>query len=550
MVERTVQTPTVSENIVPASGDGDLLASLDHLRKLQSVTDAALANLGVDDLLNELLIRVREALETDTAAILLLDKSTNELVARAAKGIEEEVEQGVRIPVGRGFAGTIAATRQPVTIFDVDHSIVINPILSKKGIHSLLGVPLTVEGELVGVLHVGTLHPRHFTQEDTTLLQLVGDRIALAILAGLYERERTVSRMLQHSLLPETLPTPAGIRLAARYLPAKGGEIGGDWYDAFVLPSGALGIAIGDVVGRGLEAASAMARLRNALRAYAIESDSPGAVLARLDRLVQHLDHDEMATVLYGIVDPVGLTFRFASAGHIPPVLRQPEGSARVSGVTPSPPLGAGVGGTIEEFTERLRLGTAFVLCTDGLIERRSRSLDVGLSRLADAAKSNLPPDDLCDRIIGQLMEDQEGNDDVALVVVEMTPDDGDPWVTSVRAEPKQLAPLRRALQRWLSNRGVGPHLMYDVIAASGEAVANAIEHAYGPAGGVIRVAGERRKGELAVTVRDFGRWRPPRYPNRGRGLPMMQGFADWVEVSRSDHGTSVSLRWDLGKTA
>src|SRR5439155_23532843 len=157
-------------------------------------------------------------------------------------------------------------------------------------------------------LHVGTLHPRPFTADDTALLQQVGDRVALSIQAGLYERERAVARMLQRSMLPESLPSPPGMRLAARYLPARGGEIGGDWYDGFVLPTGSVGIAIGDVVGKGLDAASAMARFRNALRAYAIEYRSPADVVGRLDRLVQHLEHDEMATVLYGIVDPARLT--------------------------------------------------------------------------------------------------------------------------------------------------------------------------------------------------------------------------------------------------
>src|SRR5918992_4284910 len=193
------------------------LASVDQLRKLQRVTDAALAHLSVDDLLEELLIRVREALSADTAAILLLDKARGELVARAAKGLEEEVEQGVRIPLGRGVAGTVAASRKAVSIYDVDHSMVLNPILRQKGVRSLLGVPLVVQGETLGVLHVGTLHYRRFTPEDESLLQLVGDRVALAINAGLYERERAVATMLQRAFLPEELPTRPGISLCGRY---------------------------------------------------------------------------------------------------------------------------------------------------------------------------------------------------------------------------------------------------------------------------------------------------------------------------------------------
>src|SRR5581483_9191025 len=147
----------------PTSGNLSPDAALDQLRRVQSVTDAALAHLAVEDLLDELLVRVREALDSDTAAILLLNETGTELVARAAKGIEEEVEQGVHIPVGKGFAGRIAAEQRPVIIKDVDQGNVMNPILRDKGIRSLLGVPLVVQGKTIGVLHVGTLYPRDFT---------------------------------------------------------------------------------------------------------------------------------------------------------------------------------------------------------------------------------------------------------------------------------------------------------------------------------------------------------------------------------------------------
>src|SRR5262245_31211463 len=147
----------------------------------QRVTGAALAYLPVEELLSELLIRIREILRADTAAILLLNNEGDTLIARAAKGIEEEVEQGVRIPVGKGFAGRIAAERHPIFLPDVQHADVLNPILREKGIRSLLGVPLIVEGRVTGVLHVGTLTPREFTVADIDLLRSAADRPAMAI---------------------------------------------------------------------------------------------------------------------------------------------------------------------------------------------------------------------------------------------------------------------------------------------------------------------------------------------------------------------------------
>jgi signal transduction histidine kinase len=152
-----------------------------RLERLEAVTDAALAYLELDELLAELLVRTRELLETDTAAVLLLDEAENELVARSAVGLEEEVARGIRIPVGAGFAGRVAAERHPIVLDDVDHADVINPILREKGIKSLLGVPLILSDTVLGVIHVGTLEPRLFTPGDQELLQLVASRAALAI---------------------------------------------------------------------------------------------------------------------------------------------------------------------------------------------------------------------------------------------------------------------------------------------------------------------------------------------------------------------------------
>ena len=174
----------------------------DRLRRLEVVTDAGLAQLDVDELLDELLERARDLLAVDTAAVLLLNSSAQYLVATAARGIEEEVRQGVRIPLGKGFAGRIAAEKRAVFLERVDHTNVLNPILRDKGIRSLLGVPLLVGGTVLGVLHVGTLSPRQFSADDTALLQLVADRIALAVHARTTQVERTAAAALQRSLLP------------------------------------------------------------------------------------------------------------------------------------------------------------------------------------------------------------------------------------------------------------------------------------------------------------------------------------------------------------
>ena len=181
---------------------------VERLWRIQLVTDAALTHLDLNDLLAELLVRIRDVLGADTAAVLLRDELRNELVARAAVGLEEEVERGVRIPIGGGFACRIAAERRPIVLDDVDHADVLNPILREKGIKSLAGVPLVFGNEVLGVLHVGTLTPREFTKDDVELLEVVADRVAVAIEhARLFEAERRGRTRLEqvHSVMETTL---------------------------------------------------------------------------------------------------------------------------------------------------------------------------------------------------------------------------------------------------------------------------------------------------------------------------------------------------------
>src|SRR4029077_4060627 len=175
-----------------------------------------LSHLAADDLLTALLRRVREILNADTAAVLLLDSSGRQLIAAAASALGEGVSQGVRIPVGRGFAGRIAAERRPVILDHVDHGKVLNPILYEKGLRSLAGVPLLVHGTVLGVLHVGTVHNRVFTPDDAALLQLAADRAATAVQSLQSREDHAAAIALQRSLVPSALPAARGVEVAAR----------------------------------------------------------------------------------------------------------------------------------------------------------------------------------------------------------------------------------------------------------------------------------------------------------------------------------------------
>jgi len=402
----------------PPPGGGD------KLRDIQSITDAALSYLGADDLLTELLGRVKQILDADTAAVLLLDRSSRYLIATAASGLEAEVAQGVRIPVGWGFAGRIAAEARPVILDHVDHTSVVNPILLEKGIQSLIGVPLLVNGTVIGVLHVGSVHDRVFTTSDAVLLQLAADRAALAVQSVRSREDRAAVAAIQRSLLPSAPPTVMGAEIAARYVPGDG-NVGGDWYDVFTLSSGELCVVIGDVAGSGLDAAIIMGRMRSALRAYALETRDPAEVLRRLDHKMQHFETDIMATVSYAVLDPATGKLRISAAGHFPPVVTELGQRGTLAEIAVDVPIG--VADTPQRQATTLRLTPGAVLCffTDGLVERRDKPLDDRITRLCQTV-SPQPPENVCISVMAALVGSDHVQDDIALLVLRWQPGTGD----------------------------------------------------------------------------------------------------------------------------
>ncbi|HEV2783473.1 MAG TPA: GAF domain-containing SpoIIE family protein phosphatase [Actinophytocola sp.] len=390
----------------------------DRLRVLEAVTDSALARLELDKIIVTLLDEVVDVLQVDTSAVLLHDPASDHLIATAAVGIEEEVWQGVRVPVGAGFAGRVAAGRQPVIMDRVDSSTVVNPLLWQTGIRALLGVPMLVQNMLVGVLHVGSKTARRFTDADVELLQLVADRLALAVSVQRSSAERQAAAALHRSLLPGRLPAVPGLEFAARYVPGANVGVGGDWYDVFDLPGDRIGIAIGDVVGHGLSAAVVMGRLRSVVRAYAMESADPGEVLAKVDRKTSHFEHGTMATIGFALVEPSHDRLRLALAGHAPPLLADPDRPAAFVDVPTGPPIGFGLATTHRDSgVVDLPPGGLMVFYTDGLAERRDRPLDDGMSMLRQAVTTDAP-DLVCARVMAALVGTHPAQDDIALLVL------------------------------------------------------------------------------------------------------------------------------------
>jgi GAF domain-containing protein/anti-sigma regulatory factor (Ser/Thr protein kinase) len=524
-----------------------ILGPTEQVRSLYRVSDPALSELGLEELLEELLGRVRELLLVDTVAILLLDRETNELVARAASGLEEEVEQGVRIPVGEGFAGRIAAERVAIFIAHVADADVLNPILREKGISSLLGVPLIVEGNLIGVLHVGSLSPRDFGQKELAVLQLAAARAAPAIerarLLSELQHEHQVAMLLQRSLLPVGLPSGVGFEVAARYLAARE-EVGGDWYDVIELPRGHLGFAIGDVVGHGISAAALMGQLRTALRAHALDGHGPAQTLERLDRFVQSLDERAMATATYGVFDPESGELRLASAGHLPPVLLGRDGP-RLLELATGAPLGGFAYSRYTEDTLTLAGDEMIVLYTDGLVERRGEPLGPMIDELMTHIATASTPEQACLYAVDGLVPPEGLPDDVAILALRSAPIPAELHL-ELPADSDVLGSVRRVMRRWLHERGATDPVIAEVTLAVNEACANAVEHAYSPGPAMFLLDATVHDAELTISVRDTGSWREPRGVDRGRGLTIIRSAMDDVDLKRSAEGTELLMRRSL----
>jgi serine phosphatase RsbU (regulator of sigma subunit)/anti-sigma regulatory factor (Ser/Thr protein kinase) len=517
----------------------------ERLRMLEAVAQVGLAARTLDELLDDLLPLVCDLFGADRAALLLVDDERNEVWMRAAVGLDEATQAQVRMPVGRGIAGTIAASGTAMLVDDVSAAHPVSEYLRARG-GSLLGIPLKAEGRVLGVLHVSSDRLSAFEDRDRRLLTLAGERIALALeRISLYEREHETAVTLQRSVLPEQMPQVDRIQLAARYVPGSSGiEVGGDWYDAIELGNGRVGIVVGDVVGKGVLAAATMTQLRNALRVYALEGLKPASVLAKLNQLGDTTG-PSFATLFYAIVDTEALVCRYASAGHPPPLLVRPDGPPEFLEGGRSVPLGVSADVGYRQDVVQLEAGDTIMLYTDGLVERRGRTLDEGLDELEASAQSGPAElEALLDHVVASLLGDEMTRDDVAVLALRASPQHTWAFSRSFPAEPSALADARSSIRDWLVACGIPANERDEVVLACSEACANAIEHAEDPSRMEFQVSAEKIGDEIVVRVRDFGHWRKPQdTPNRGFGFRLIETMMDRVAVTPNATGTEIELR-------
>jgi serine phosphatase RsbU (regulator of sigma subunit) len=284
-------------------------------------------------------------------------------------------------------------------------------------------------------------HAQYRHEQMIRRILMIGSGAALvgwALLVGLHRREgarlrdalgreaeqRTVADHLQRSLFPDQLPDIPGLQLAARSTPGDSSmRVGGDWYDVVLLPSGEVGLVVGDVVGHDLPAASAMGQIRAALRAFAVHETSPAAVLDRVDTMVDILGVSDLTTCLYAIVNPVTGEFRWSSAGHLNPLVIEASGEARLLHGDPGPPLGVSDTAVYVDRAAHIPRGGSVLIYTDGLVERRSSSISEGLARLESTRMPTNDPESVCDHVLAALLGcHSPASDDVTVLAIQPSP--------------------------------------------------------------------------------------------------------------------------------
>lgn len=382
------------------------------------------------------------------------------------------------------------------------------------------------------------------------------------------EAAQSIVLTLQRSLLPGRLPVLPGFRIAARYLVASEEQsAGGDWFDAIPLV-GRVCAVVGDVVGHGADASAVMGQLRAVLTEFLLDGSSTASngdellgALARLDRFATRTPRARGATVSLALIDPKDGSLAYVCAGHPPPLVLSADGAARFLPAPGGGPLGvAGPAPVVGRAA--LRPGDLLLCFSDGLVEHPGEDLSIGLAELAKVASAALlrgplslrsaDPADRVTELTVDRMTRQGYQDDVTLLVVRLTGQDADEFVADLPAEPGQLSMLRDRLGAWLDEAGASAADIAAIESAVLEAVTNAVEHAYDGSGGRVQVEGLiDGSGRACMTVIDQGVWRPADVEpgNRGRGLTMMRGCMDSVEIESSAVGTTLLLDRQLSHT-
>jgi PAS domain S-box-containing protein len=391
------------------------------------------------------------------------------------------------------------------------------------------------------VLHIELAERRPFTDEDDTLLTVLAGRLGQGLQrVHQLDQQRETALALQNAILgPSNLPSG----FAVRYQPAaRPLQVGGDWYDIVDLDDGRIALIVGDCVGHGLSAATVMGQLRSACRALLLETPSPSAALVAMDQFATRLPGARCTTAFCAVLSPDTGELVYSSAGHPPPIMVLADGTTRLLDGARATPLGLSFDRSRPEHRETLPPRATVLLYTDGLVERRREPLDTGIARAVDLVAENRSSalDDLAMQVMSRLAPGDGYQDDVALLLYRQPA----PLEIEFPAEASHLASTRAALKGWLSRAGMDEDQTLKVLIATGEALANAIEHGHRVAKeGAISLRAIAFADRVHVTVVDAGSWKPPvAAAHRGRGIALMRALMQDVTIQPRAGGTTVHM--------
>jgi GAF domain-containing protein/anti-sigma regulatory factor (Ser/Thr protein kinase) len=528
--------------------------------RLQALTAALSSSLTTSDVATVFLEQAVGALEADGSALALIDEAGEVLQPLAWTG---DAERGslmrAPIPVETGHPVTDAFRRGRTIAFGSESELLaaypgLDEWTAEHDVEAIVISPLPVSGQVLGVAIFTWRSRRALSADENAFIATLTSQCVQALdRARRYEIERTIAETLQRSVLPERLPDVEGLELAAQYLPGtSGADVGGDWFDVIELENGRVALVVGDVVGKGVQAAATMGQLRNALRAFAFEQLKPSSALTRLNRLADTLVEAPFATIAFLTIDPATEVCRYTLAGHPAPLVRKPDGGAEFLEGGRSLPLGVGLDVAYAQASVELVPGSTLLLYTDGLVERRDRALEDGLTQLRSAVGSGPPePAALVEHVLAGLLGEGEREDDVAVLAVRLTEVPVDEIRLVLPAEPEALATVREELRRWLARAGATEEEAHDIVLAAWEACANAIEHAQEPSLDDFAFKASHVANRVRLAVRDNGRWKPEVHrDHRGFGLHLMRTLMESVEVRPGGGGTVVTMERRVGTRA
>jgi PAS domain S-box-containing protein len=404
--------------------------------RLQQATSMLAEALTVNQVVAVITEVGRSAIGADRSAVALLDDDKVRLRTITPGGIPE-LPGPAREEIGVEDASVMSIAvreRRPFLAENPDSLRAQIPAEEIEAFAQLtderawVGLPLLAAGRALGALRFSFTRPREITEEERVFLEALAGQCALAVeRATLFEREHKTAEALQRSLLPDQLPQLARMQLAARYQPAtRHVQVGGDWYDAFPLQDDRMAIAIGDVMGKGVKAAAGMGRVRNALRALALNDPRPAAVLSGLDRLFSATEGVEQITTLaYAVIDPATGEGVISNAGHLPPLCIYPDRPPEVSTAEAGTPLGWPSQRHQTKFS--VPPGNTVVFYSDGLVENRRRGLDAGLDEIVAIAADAPPevladPEILVDFLVDRMLAGYDHDDDVTVLALHVPP--------------------------------------------------------------------------------------------------------------------------------